>query len=176
MKTPIRNLILAGVAGVSIVAASVALAAGGAGAGPGCDTGNAGPGFSKYESGMMMGHGHGPRHGRGGPRGGDFSPEERAAQHLDRLKTSLKLHADQEKQWNVLASTVETQAKRMGELRKERAEAPKTAPERLEMASKITQERARHLDEMSKAMKGLYDTLTPEQRTVLDRRGPWMRG
>lgn len=170
MKTPIRNLILAGVAGVSIAAASLAIAGG---PGAGC---NGGPGFSKFESGMMMGHGHGPRHGRGGPRG-DFSPEERAAQNLDQLKSTLKLQADQEKSWNALASTVEAQAKRMGELRKERTEAPKTAPERLEMASKFTQERARNLEEMSKAMKGLYDTLTPEQRTVLDRsRGPWMRG
>ena len=45
------------------------------------------------------------------------------------------------------------------------------------MASKFTQERARNLEEMSKAMKGLYDTLTPEQRAVLDNsRGRWMRG
>lgn len=171
MKTPIRNLILAGITGVSLAAASVALA----GPGAGCDNGG-GPGFSKSESGMMMGRGHGARHGRGGQRG-DFSPEERAAQHLDKLKTSLKLQADQEKSWNALASTVEAQAKRMGELRKERTEAPKTAPERLEMASKFTQERARNLEEMSKAMKGLYDTLTPEQRAVLDNsRGRWMRG
>ena len=171
MKTPIRNLILAGVAGVSIAAASVALA----GPGAGCNNGE-GPGFSKNESGMMMGNRHGGHHGRGGQRG-DFSPEERAAKLLDQLKTSLKLQADQEKSWNALASTVEAQAKRMGELRKERTEAPKTAPERLEMASKFNQERARNLEEMSKAMKGLYDMLTPEQRTVLDRsRGPWMRG
>ena len=170
MKTPIRNLILAGITGVSLAAASVALA----GPGAGCDNGD-GPGFSKSESGMM-GRGHGARHERGGQRG-DFSPEERATRHLDKLKTSLKLQADQEKSWNTLASTVEAQAKRMGELRKERTQAPKTAPERLEMASKFTQERARNLEEMSKAMKGLYDTLTPEQRSVLDNsRGPWMRG
>ena len=172
MKTSIRNLILAGVTGVSLAAASVALA----GPGAGCNNGD-GPGFSKSESGMMgHRHKHGARHGRGGQRG-DFSPEERAAQHLDKLKTSLKLQADQEKSWSTLASTVEAQAKRMGELRKERTEAPRTAPERLEMASKFTQERARNLEEMSKAMKGLYDTLTPEQRAVLDNsRGRWMRG
>lgn len=132
MKTSIRNLILAGVTGVSLAAASVALA------GPGAGCNGDGPGFSKSESGMIgHGHKHGARHGRGGQRG-DFSPEERAAQHLDKLKTSLKLQADQEKSWNTLASTVEAQAKRMGELRKERTEAPRNAPERLEMASKFT--------------------------------------
>ena len=58
MKTSIRNLILAGVTGVSLISASVALA-GGPG---GCGGGNFGPGYSNHGPGMMMGHGW------GGPR------------------------------------------------------------------------------------------------------------
>jgi hypothetical protein len=49
-------------------------------------------------------------------------------------------------------------------------------PERMDMAGKFAKERERSFDEVSKAMKGLYEVLTPDQRKVLDRRGPWMRG
>ena len=165
MKTSIRNLILAGVTGVSLISASVALA-GGPG---GCGGGNFGPGYSNHGPGMMMGHGW------GGPRHAAFSPEEMAGNQLEMFKKSLKLQADQEKPWNAFAAAVEMQAKRMGEMYDENYSA-KTTPERMEMAGKFSKERERGFDEVSKAMKGLYEVLTPDQRKVLDRRGPWMRG
>lgn len=166
MKTSIRNLILAGVTGVSLISASVALAGG---PGGGCG-GNFGPGFSNHGPGMMMGHGW------GGPRHAAFSPEEMAGNQLEWLKKSLKLQADQEETWNAFAAAVETQAKRMGEFHDEKSYSAKTTPERMDMAGKFAKERERSFDEVSKAMKGLYEVLTPEQRKVLDRRGPWMRG
>ncbi len=166
MKTSIRNLILAGITGFSLISASVALAGGPVG----CGGGNFGPGYSNHGPGMMMGHGW------GGPRHAAFSPEEMAGNQLEMLKKSLKLQADQEKSWNAFAAAVETQAKRMGEMYDEKSDAAKTMPERMEMASKFAKERERSFDEVSKAMKGLYEALTPEQRKVLDRRGPWMRG
>lgn len=164
MKTSIRNLILAGVAGVSLVSASVVLAGG-----PGC--GGFGPGYSGYGPGMM---GHGP--GWGGPRQAAFAPEEMAGYQLDGLKASLKLKPDQEKSWSTFAATVQTQAKRMGEVRDEMWGAARTTPERMDMASKFAKERERGYEEVSKAVKALYDVLTPEQRKVLDRRGPWVHG
>lgn len=166
MKTSIRNLILAGVTGVSLISASVALA-GGPG---GCGGGNFGPGYSNHGPGMMMGHGW------GGPHHAAFSPEEMAGNQLEWLKKSLKLQPDQEKPWNAFAAAVETQAKRMGEMYDENSGAAKTMPERMDLASKFAKERERSFDEVSKAMKGLYEVLTPDQRKVLDRRGPWMRG
>ncbi|TXT31916.1 MAG: hypothetical protein FD131_839 [Rhodocyclaceae bacterium] len=166
MKTSIRNLILAGVTGVSLISASVALA-GGPG---GCGGGNFGPGYSNHGPGMMMGHGW------GGPRHAAFSPEEMASNQMEMLKKSLKLQADQEKPWNAFAGSVEAQAKRMGEMFDEKSDSAKTMPERMDMASKFAKERERSFEEVSKAMKGLYEVLTPEQRKVFDRRGPWMRG
>lgn len=165
MKTSVRNLILAGLTGVSLISASIALA-GGPG---GCGGGNFGPGYSNHGPGMMMGHGW------SGPRHAAFSPEEMASQQLDLLKQSLKLQADQETPWNAFAAAVATQAKRMADMHDEPS-AAKTTPERLDLASKFAKERERGLDEVSKAMKALYEVLTPEQRKVLDRRGPWMRG
>jgi len=166
MKTSIRNLILAGVTGVSLISASVALAGG---PGGGCG-GNFGLGFSIHGPGMMMGHGW------GGPQHAAFSPEEMAGNQLEWLKKSLKLQADQEKSWNAFSAAVETQAKRMGEFHDEKSDTAKTTPERMDMASKFAKERERNFEEVSKAMKGLYEVLTPNQRKVLDRRGPWMRG
>lgn len=166
MKTSIRNLVLAAVTGVSLISASVALA-GGPG---GCGGSNFGPGYSGHGPGMMMGYGW------GGPRHAVFSPEEMAGYQLEMLKKSLKLQADQEKLWNTFAGTVEAQAKRMGEMHDEKSDVAKTMPERMDIASKFAKERERSFEEVSKAMKGLYEVLTPEQRKVLDRRGPWMRG
>lgn len=164
MKTSVRNLILAGVTGVSLVAAAVAVAGGPAGCG-----GNFAPGYSNHGPGMMMGHGW------GGPRHAAFSPEEMAGQQLEWLKTSLKLQADQEQPWTAFAAAVETQAKRMGELHDQRYSA-KTMPERLELAGKFAKERERAFDQVSQAMKSLYEVLTPDQRAVLDRRGRGLHG
>lgn len=164
MKTSVRNLILAGVTGVSLIAASVALAGG-----PGGCGGNFGPGYSNHGPGMMMGHGW------GGPRHVAFAPEEMAGQQLAWLKTSLKLQADQEKPWAAFAAAVETQANRMGEMHDQNTSA-KTMPERLELAGKFAKERERAFDQVSQAMKSLYEVLTPDQRAVLDRRGRGLRG
>ncbi len=64
----------------------------------------------------------------------------------------------------------------MGDMYDEKSESAKTMPERMDMASKFAKERERSFEGVSKAMKGLYEVLTPDQRKVLDRRGPWMRG
>ena len=49
-------------------------------------------------------------------------------------------------------------------------------PERIDQAEKFAKERDASFSEVSKAMKGLYETLTPEQRMVLDRFGPRVHG
>lgn len=150
MKTTTRNLLIAGLAGVSILSATAVIAGG-----PGC--GGYGPGW-------------------GGPRHAAFSPEEMAGYQLDGLKRSLRLSTEQEKSWNTFAAAVEKQAKRMGEIRDEMWNSPRTMPERLDRAEKFAKERDAAFDEVGKAMKGLYEALTPDQRKVLDRRGPWVHG
>lgn len=157
MKSTTRNLLIAGLAGVSILSATAVIAGG-----PGC--GGTGPG--------MMGHGP----GWGGPRHAAFAPEEMSGYQLDGLKRSLNLTGEQEKPWNAFAAAVEKQAKHMGEIRDDMWNSARTTPERLDRAEKFAKERDAAFDEVGKAMKGLYETLTPEQRKVLDRRGPWVHG
>ena len=157
MKTTTRNLLIAGLAGVSILSATAVIAGG-----PGC--GGSGPG--------MMGHGP----GWGGPRHASFAPEEMAGYQLDGLKRSLKLTGEQEKPWNAFAAAVEKQAKRMGEIRDDMWNSARTMPERLDRAEKFAKERDAAFSEVGTAMKTLYEALTPEQRKVLDRSGPRVHG
>lgn len=164
MKSTTRNLLIASLAGVSILSATAVIAGG-----PGC--GSYGPAWGSAGPGMI---GHGS--GWGGPRHAAFAPEEMAGYQLDGLKRSLKLAGEQEKPWNAFAAAVEKQAKRMGEIRDEMWNSARTMPERLDRAEKFAKERDTAFDEVGKAMKALYETLTPEQRKVLDRRGPWVHG
>ena len=157
MKTTTRNLLIAGLAGVSILSATAVIAGG-----PGC--GGYGPG--------MMSHSF----GWGGPRHAAFAPEEMAGYQLDGLKRSLKLNAEQEKPWNTFSAAVEKQAKRMSEMRDEMWSSSRTMPERIDRAEKFAKERDAAFEEVGKAMKSLYEALTPDQRKVLDRYGPWIHG
>jgi hypothetical protein len=161
MKAPVRIALFAGLAGVSIAAAAAAVSGS-----PGC--GGFGPGHG--------GHGPGMMDQAAGPGHAGFAPEEMAAHRLDQLKTSLKLQPEQEKAWADFAAAVTAQAKRMGEMRGEMRNTARTAPERTELAGKLMEERKHALDEVGKAMKGLYAVLSPEQRKLLDGRGPWHHG
>lgn len=170
MKSTTRNLLLAGLAGVSILSATAVIAGG-----PGC--GGYGPGYGPgagpgYGPAMM---GHGPGWG-GGPRHAAFAPEEMAGYQLDGLKRTLKLSTEQEKPWNAFSAAVEKQAKRMTEIRDEMWNSRSTMPERINRAEKFAKERDAAFDEVGKAMKLLYETLNTEQRKVLDRHGPWVHG
>lgn len=168
MKTTTRKLLLAGLAGVSILSATAVIAGG-----PGC--GGYGPGFGPGMGGHgpeMMGHGP----GWGGPRPAAYAPEEMAGYQLNVLKSSLKLQPAQESAWNAFAATAQAQAKSMGQARDEMWDKARTMPERMDLANKLSKEREQGLDKVTQAMKTLYEVLTPEQRKVLDRRGPWVHG
>jgi hypothetical protein len=171
MKSATRKLLFAGLAGVSILSATAVIAGG-----PGC--GGYGPAYGAgygpgpgYGPGMM---GHGP--GWGGPRHAGFAPEERAGWQLDVLKTSLKLQPAQENAWKTFAAAVQAQAKSMGQARDEMWDKARTMPERAELANRLVKERDQGMDKVTQALKAFYEVLTPEQRRVLDRQGPWLHG
>lgn len=152
MKPTTRKLLIAGIAGVSIFSAAAVIAGG-----PACD------GHGGGRAGMSHGMGgHGVRHA-------SFVPEERAARHLDELKSALKLQAAQEGAWNAFAAAAQEQAKAMGKARDEmHGKQARTAPERMDLARKLAREREQGMDKVAQAMKALYEILTPEQRKVLD--------
>lgn len=177
MKTWIRNGLVAGAAGVALVSAAVAF---GGVTGHGA-MGHGGPGMRAmgFGPGAMGAMGHGPG-GMGtamshGPRADGFGhgePAEMARQQLDALAKTLQLQPAQQAAWTQFAGAVASQAKRMGELRESVGDAPRTAPERFDQASRFAKERERAADEVGKAMKSLYEVLTPEQRKLLDRPAP----
>ncbi|QKO20571.1 Spy/CpxP family protein refolding chaperone [Rhodoferax sp. BAB1] len=152
MKPTTRKLLLAGLAVVSVFSAAAVIAGG-----PACD------GHGGGRAGMSHGmSGQGPRHA-------SFAPEERATRHLDELKSTLKLQAAQEGAWNAFAAAAQEQAKTMGKARDEmHGKQVQTTPERMDLARKLAREREQGMDKVAQAMKALYETLTPEQRKVLD--------
>lgn len=142
--------ILAGAAGILALAGAGAVFA----APAGCE-------------GMGMGPGGG-RMGMMAPRG---EPGAMAEQHLARLKTELKITAQQEAAWNTFAGRSIEQAKAMRAQMEaqQKATPPATAPER--MAQHLEQMKLREtgLAAMQVALRDLYAQLSPEQRAVLDK-------
>ncbi len=150
MKFTTRNVLLAGLAGVSILAAAAVIASG-----PGC-AGEAGPGP-----------------GWGGQRHAAYSLEDRAGWRLKILKSDLDLLPTQLTAWDAFSTAAQAQAGQMGQLRKAMRAKASTLPERMELAKKFSREREQGMGKVKQAMKSLYETLTPEQRKVLDAQGPW---
>lgn len=160
MKTITRKLLIAGVAGAALVSGSLAIARS-----PGCD----GPAAGDGRGAAMSEHGH--WHGKGGAERAAFNPEARARRHLERLEGALALTAGQTPAWKAYAAAVEQQAARMGALHKARGDAPRTLPERIDHAQEVAKAREAGLAEVGQAAKALYETLTPEQRALMDRKG-----
>jgi Spy/CpxP family protein refolding chaperone len=145
MKLTTRKLLVAGLAGVSLLAAGAVVAGG-----PACD-------------------------GHGSPRHASFNPQERADRHLSELKSDLKLQPAQEAAWNAFVAAAQEQSKSMGRARDEMHGKTLTAPERMELASKFANEREQGIAKVSQAVEALYEVLTPEQRKVLDQQHGGLR-
>ncbi|HYW05064.1 MAG TPA: Spy/CpxP family protein refolding chaperone [Gammaproteobacteria bacterium] len=99
---------------------------------------------------------------------------------LERLRTDLHLHKDQEADWHRFERTVKGQAAAAGKRWREmRGTRPQTAPERLDRGIRFTQERLRALRRLEAVVKPLYASLRPVQRSVFDlefRRGGFRHG
>lgn len=119
-----------------------------------------GPGPGARPAHMMRG---------GQPGGGMFSE-----QHLTRLKADLKITAAQEGAWTAFSGKATEQAKAMQAQREQAGKAtpPATTPERMAQRLQMLKQQQASLEVMSAATKSLYDVLTPEQRTTLDRLSP----
>jgi len=144
--------LLAGTAGVlTLVAATVVVAAPRDGM-AGCD--------GMGHMGMM----HGGRHGG--------EPGAMAEQHLAKLKTQLKITAQQEPAWQAFAAKATEQAKAMQAQAAQRPAAAGSAalpaPERMAQHLGTLKQRLAGMETMQAALKDLYAALTPEQRTAAD--------
>ncbi len=104
-----------------------------------------------------------------------FDPAARAEQHLTRLKTELKPTAQQEPLWNAFAETVKAQSGQGMQAMQATMQNDKlTAPERMAAMNATMKQRLAAHETVSDSFKRLYDSLTPEQKTIADKQASRM--
>lgn len=153
----------------------------GRGMGPGMGMG---PGACVDETacpGMGPGNGRGPGYGRGYGPGGNATPGAFLENRLSGLKSELKITGAQEGAWNAYADEAKKQAEAMVKLHETMRESTAaTQPERMELRNQMWKAREARHDALTTKTKELYAALTPEQRSIADRRlggfGPGMGG
>lgn len=156
------------------IAALTSLGLGGAYAQPAGPTGPfGGPEFCPHGPGMGMMGGRGGQAAQAkGKSKMDFAAN--AAARLEQLKTELKLTPAQEKAWQAFADQSKQQMGQMQTMRDQfqppAANAPQPPmPERMDKAIEFMKQRLTHMEAMNASMKELYATLTPEQKTVVEK-------
>lgn len=128
-----------------------------------------GPGMGPM-GGMRGGMGYGPM-GRGmGPQSfGD--PTAMVEGRLAYLKAELKITSAQDNAWQAYAGKAKQQAEAMQALGTTmQGSTQASAPERLALRSEMMRKRGEQMEAMTSALKDLYATLTPEQKTIADQR------
>ncbi len=161
----------------------------GAGAGYGMG-GGMGPG---YGHGYGMGYGHmgpgygmgggyhmGPGYGRGygmGLNGMMYGDPGVAAERLNDLKATLGITDQQQRAWQGFVDSVTKQAENRQAWfdKMHDAQTAKTAPEWFAQRDAAMKQHQGDMTATTAALTKLYDALTPEQRTLLDR-GPFAMG
>ena len=143
-----KSTIVAGFLAASAVLFGVAYAQG-----PGCD--------HEGKPGMM----------RGAMQGGMMDPGARVEQRLTRLKSVLKVTAQQEPLWLAFAEMSKDEAGKGLQAMRDRMKDDKqiSAPERLAQMQGIMKERMAAMDSVSESFNRLYAALTPEQKAAADK-------
>lgn len=108
-----------------------------------------------------------PSHGVHGAPAAEMKAHHEAMQkqHLEDLRTILRLRPDQEP---ALAAFVEAHKPRTFEVRKSAPAAAQTTPQRLEQMAKHEAKMSEHQEQMRQALTKFYAALTPEQQKVFD--------
>ncbi len=152
----------------------------GMGPGQGMGPGAMGMGMGQNCYGMgPQGQGMGPGAMGMGPRGQGMGPgqancgDPAAAldSRLAAVKDELKITAEQDAAWQAYAAQAKSGVEGMRAFRSTMyASPPATATERLERHEAMLQQRLALSQERTKAVKALYEVLTPEQRALADQR------
>ena len=105
-------------------------------------------------------------------RGDHFA--KRHQQHMEKLKQSLKLSADQTGAWTAFESAMQPPA---FERPDHNAVAKMTTPERLDFMSKMKAQHDAQMQKRLDATRTFYAALTPEQKKTFDQEtGKFMQG
>jgi hypothetical protein len=170
MKT-LSKLVIGTVAGVGIALAAVTYAHGPGGYGPGGQgygMGMHGSGGYGYGMGMHGAGGFGPGMGMHGPGfGGPGTIDTR----LDTLKSELKLTGNQTKAWGTFENAVRGEVETMLATH----DAMHTNVQNQDAHIAFMEQRLEGVKAVQKTRTDLYQVLTPEQKTILDRYG-WFHG
>ena len=149
----------------------------GYGMGPG---GHMGYGFGGHmgygPGGGHMGYGMGYGYGMGSNGVLQGFPDD-VAERLDALKSTLAITDSQQGAWQTFAGVVKKQSQnRLAWFEKmHKSEAPRTTPEWLAQRNEAMKQLQTDNETVTTALSKLYQVLTPEQRTLLDR-GPVATG
>lgn len=129
-----------------------------------------GPEACPYDNDMMRGPG-----GKGAmSRKGQADFAATATSRLDKLKTELKITADQESAWQNFAGKARQQVESMQAMRDKMpppaARGPAlSAPERMDRGIEFMKQRLASMEAMNASLKDLYAVLTPEQKAIADK-------
>lgn len=127
-------------------------------------------GVAQAQPGYFCGDGPAMRGGTKGMRG---DPAVRVEQRLNRLKTELKLTAEQEPLWQAFAEKSKAEAgKGIMAMRDLPRDLP--APERMDRMTQLMKDRLAAMESVNESFKRLYAVLTPEQKRVADLQAPPM--
>ncbi len=104
-------------------------------------------------------------------RGGMMEPGARAEQRLTRLKSELRLTAQQEPLWQAFAEKSKAEAGKGMQAMRERMQSdkPLTAPERMAQMQGMMKDRVAAMEAVNESFNRLYSALTPEQKAAADK-------
>jgi len=104
-------------------------------------------------------------------QGGMMDPGARVEQRLTRLKSELKLTAEQEPLWQAFADKSKAEAAKGAQAMRERIKDDKqiSAPERMAQMQGIMKERVAAMESVGESFNRLYAALTPEQKAAADK-------
>jgi hypothetical protein len=104
-------------------------------------------------------------------QGGMMDPGARAEQRLTRLKSDLKITAQQEPLWQAFAEKSKGEAGKGMQAMRERMkdDKPVSAPERMAQMQGMMKERVASMESVNESFSRLYAGLTPEQKTAADK-------
>ena len=170
MKRATKIVIAVGTA-LSLGLAAAAVGARPSGYGAGWGGGHMGGYGQGYGMGPGMMGGYGPGYGMG-PQGMYNAYPGTAEERLTGLKSELGITADQDTAWQAFVKN----AKQQNENRQawfakmHEARSAGSLPELLAQQTEFMKQRQAEMEANAAALKDLYATLTPEQKTIADQR------
>ena len=103
-----------------------------------------------------------------GPQGGPPDPVAYAQRNLQSLRTRLALAPGQASAWNAFVDAVLHQSRDMQAQMTQMAQAPTSAPDRMDRMAQMMRRNADGMAGVARALRQLYSQLDPNQRSIVD--------